>query len=43
MTLPAEALPPLRLVAIPTGSIWRKLFAFSGPGYLVAVERPEGN
>src|SRR6266508_1075680 len=24
-------------VAIPTGSFWRKLFAFAGPGYLVAV------
>ena len=27
----------LGLVAIPSGSFWRKLFAFSGPGYLVAV------
>jgi len=27
-----------RSVAVPTGaSIWRKLFAFAGPGYLVAV------
>jgi manganese transport protein len=24
-------------VPIPTGSFWRKLFAFAGPGYLVAV------
>src|SRR5215218_9905072 len=36
-TLPAEALPPPRLVAVPSGTFWRKLFAFSGPGYLVAV------
>jgi len=36
-TLPAEALPAPRLVAVPMGSFWRKLFAFSGPGYLVAV------
>ncbi|MCW5734901.1 MAG: Nramp family divalent metal transporter [Enhydrobacter sp.] len=35
--LPAEAVPPPRLVAVPRGSFWRKLFAFSGPGYLVAV------
>ena len=25
------------MVPIPSGSFWRKLFAFSGPGYLVAV------
>src|SRR3954466_13454462 len=24
-------------VPVPTGSFWRKLFAFAGPGYLVAV------
>ena len=24
-------------VAVPTGGFWRKLFAFAGPGYLVAV------
>jgi len=36
-TLPADALDARRLVAVPTGSFWRKLFAFSGPGYLVAV------
>jgi manganese transport protein len=24
-------------IPVPTGSFWRKLFAFSGPGYLVAV------
>jgi len=26
-----------RSVRIPVASFWRKLFAFSGPGYLVAV------
>jgi manganese transport protein len=26
-----------RSVPVPTGSFWRKLFAFMGPGYLVAV------
>jgi manganese transport protein len=26
-----------RTVPVPTGSFWRKLFAFAGPGYLVAV------
>ena len=36
-TLPADALDARRLVAVPTDSFWRKLFAFSGPGYLVAV------
>jgi manganese transport protein len=35
--LPAEALDASRLVAVPDGAFWRKLFAFSGPGYLVAV------
>jgi hypothetical protein len=34
--LPAEVLD-LRPVAVPTGRFWRKLVAFSGPGYLVAV------
>src|SRR3982750_4854434 len=24
-------------IPVPTGSFWRKLFAFTGPGYLVAV------
>src|SRR3954468_9074545 len=24
-------------IPVPAGSFWRKLFAFSGPGYLVAV------
>src|SRR5207249_10305584 len=24
-------------VAVPTGGFWRKMFAFAGPGYLVAV------
>ena len=25
------------IVPVPTGGFWRKLFAFAGPGYLVAV------
>lgn len=36
-TATADALIARRLVAIPAGSFWRKLLAFSGPGYLVAV------
>jgi manganese transport protein len=34
---PAGTLSPPRLVAVPAGPFWRRLFAFSGPGYLVAV------
>src|SRR3954471_10394851 len=34
--LPVEGLG-LRRVPVPTGRVWRRLLAFSGPGYLVAV------
>ena len=35
--LPADVFSGHRPVGVPTKSFWRKLFAFSGPGYLVAV------
>ena len=35
---PSVSLPEVHgSVPVPTGSFWRKLFAFMGPGYLVAV------
>ena len=35
---PSVSLPEVHgSIPIPTGSFWRKLFAFTGPGYLVAV------
>src|SRR5688572_2441118 len=35
---PSVSLPEVHgSIPIPTGSFWRKLFAFMGPGYLVAV------
>jgi manganese transport protein len=35
---PTVSLPEVHgSIPIPTGSFWRKLFAFTGPGYLVAV------
>src|SRR4030088_3150766 len=35
--LPTDVFSRHRAVGVPTQSFWRKLFAFSGPGYLVAV------